>query len=170
MALNVETGTGASNSETLCSVAYADAYHLARGCDPWFDVKMTVAKKEEALRRASDYFEQVYGQNFQGTRVNSTQALSWPRHNVYLNDYIVASDSIPVLAINATAELAYKAAQGNLAVDLTQGIKREKVGVLEVTYDEYSVQYVRYRSVDNILSPLLLNGSVGGAFRKVIRT
>jgi hypothetical protein len=131
MSIIVENGSASSTSETLCSVAYADAYHLARGCDPWFDVKMTVAKKEEALRR-------------------------------------VVSTTIPTLVINATAELAYKAAQGNLATDLTQGVKREKVGVLEVEYDNYSVQYTRYRSIDNMLAPLLTRAN-GGAWKPVFR-
>jgi hypothetical protein len=166
MAINVETGTGASNSESLCSVAYADTYHANRGCAPW--ATLTTGQKEEALRRASDYIEQVYGQNFQGSRVNGTQALSWPRHSVYYNDYVVASDSIPTLLLNATAELAYKAAQGNLAEDLTQGVKRQKVDVLEVEYDQYSAQYTRYRSVDNILKPFLIRAN-GGAWLPVNR-
>jgi hypothetical protein len=166
MSIIVETGTASSTSETLCSVAYADTWHLNRGCAPW--ATLTTAQKEEALRRASDYFEQVYGQNFQGYRVNSTQALSWPRSSAFLNDYVVSSTTIPSLVINATAELAYKAAQGNLAVDLTQGVKREKVGVLEVEYDNYSVQYTRYRSIDNILAPLLTN-LAGGAWKPVFR-
>lgn len=166
MALIVETGTGASDSESLCSIAYADTYNANRGCAPW--ATLTTVQKEEALRRATDYVEQVYGQNFQGRRINSTQALSWPRYDVYLNDYSVSSSIVPSLVMNATAELAYKAAQGNLAPDLTQGIKREKVGVLEVEYDNYSVQYTRFRSVDNILNPLLKFAN-GGAWRPVHR-
>lgn len=168
MSIIVETGAGSATSETFCSVAYADAYNLARGCDPWFDVKMTVAKKEEALRRASDYFEQVYGRNFQGKRVNSTQALSWPRTSVLLDGGYIALNAIPSLVINASAELAYKAAQGNLAADLTQGVKREKVGVLEVEYDSTSAQYTRYRAIDNMLAPLLAQ-TPNGAWKAVSR-
>lgn len=168
MSIIVETGAGSATSETFCSVAYADAYHLARGCDPWFDVKMTVAKKEEALRRASDYFEQVYGQNFAGLRVNSTQALSWPRSGAYLNKYQVSSTTIPSIVINASAELAYKAAQGNLSPDLTQGVKREKVGALEVEYDSTTAQYTRYRAIDNMLAPLLAQ-TANGAWKAVTR-
>lgn len=159
MAINVETGNGSAASETLCSVAYADTWHAARGCAPW--ATLTTAQKEEALRRASDYFEQVYGNKFEGYRLNSTQALSWPRVDVELHGYYLASNTIPSLVINATAELAYKAAQGNLAPDLTQGVKREKIDVIEVEYDNYSVQYTRYRSVDNILAPLLKSISNG---------
>lgn len=164
--INVETGAGSATSETLCSVAYADIWHAARGCAPW--ATLTTAQKEEALRRASDYFEQVYGQNFSGVRVNGTQALSWPRSGAYLNKYQVSSTSIPSLVINASAELAYKAAQGNLAADLTQGVKREKVGVLEVEYDSTSAQYTRYRAIDNMLAPLLAQAP-SGAWKAVKR-
>lgn len=166
MSIIVETGAGSATSETLCSVAYADAYHLARGCAPW--ATLTTAQKEEALRRASDYFEQVYGQRFNGERVNGTQALSWPRNSVYMNGYTLSSTTIPSLVINASAELAYKSAQGNLAPDLTQAVKREKVGVLEVEYDSTSAQYTRYRAIDNMLAPLLAQ-TANGAWKAVIR-
>jgi hypothetical protein len=164
MSIVVEDGTGLSNSESYCTVAFADNYHADRGNDAWENVD----NKEAALRRATDYIEQVYGQNFIGSRVNGTQALSWPRNSVYCNGYVVASNSIPNPLINATAELAYKAAQGNLSPDLTQGIKREKIGAIEVEYDNYSVQYTRFRSVDNLLAPLM-TVAAGGAFKAVQR-
>ena len=110
----------------------------------------------------------MYGRNFQGRRVNSTQALSWPRTSVLLDGSYIALNAIPSLVINASAELAYKAAQGNLAADLTQGVKREKVAALEVEYDNNSPQYTRYRAIDNMLAPLLISYN-GGAWRQVNR-
>lgn len=159
MALIVETGAGLANSESYISVADADIYHAKRGCVPW--ATLTTTQKEEALIRATDYIEQAYSQNFYGLRVNSTQALSWPRYGVTLNGYSVSSDTIPQAIINATAELAYRAAQGNLAPDLTQAIKREKVDVLEVEYMDNSSQVVKYRAIDNLLSAMLKSGSNG---------
>lgn len=166
MSLNVETGTGAANSESYCSVANADTYHSNRGCAPW--ATLTTGQKEEALRRATDYIEQVYGQSFQGFRVNSTQALSFPRYDVMLNGYYVLSNTIPTILVNATADLAYKAAQGNLSPDITQAVKREKVDVLEVEYMDNSSPVTRIRAIDNILSPLLKN-LPSGAMRSLIR-
>jgi hypothetical protein len=166
MAINVETGLGLASSETYCSVAYADAYHLARGAAPW--ATLTTSQKEEALRRASDYFEAMYSDSFGGYRKNKEQALTWPRVDAYLHDYYVESDTIPDLVVKASAELAYKAASGDLSPDLTQGVKREKVGVLEVEYDGNTPQYTRFRAIDNILSPLLVNHS-GSAQKKVVR-
>lgn len=153
MSLLVETGTGASNSESYASVANADSYHSNRGCAPW--ATLTTAQKEEALRRSTDYIEQVYGQYWQGAQVNETQALSFPRSGVVVNGYTLGYTSIPARLINATCELAYKAASGNLSPDLTQGVKREKVDVLEVEYMDASSPVTRLRVIDNMLAPLL---------------
>lgn len=166
MALNVETGSGASNSESYCSVSYADTYWSNRGCAPW--ATLTTAQKEEALRRATDYIEQVYGQSFQGYRINSTQALSFPRTGVVVYGYDLSSSTIPEILIKANAELAYKAAQGNLSPDLTQTVVREKVDVLEVEYSKGSSAIVKYRAIDNLLSPLLTM-IPNGAFHKLVR-
>ena len=169
MALIVETGAGLVDSESYASVAEADAYHANRGCTPWFDVsKMTTEIKEQCLRRATDYIEQVYGQSFHGYRVSSTQALAFPRVDVELNGYYIASDIIPTILKSATITLAYKAAQGNLAPDLGQTVKREKVDVLEVEYMDGASAVKRLREIDNILAPLL-NGLPSGAMRKLVR-
>lgn len=166
MALIVETGAGLVNSESYASVAEADVYHANRGCAPW--ATLTAPQKEEALRRATDYIEQVYGQSFEGYRVTSTQALAFPRVGVELNGYYIASDIIPTILKSATITLAYKAAQGNLAPDLGQTVKREKVDVLEVEYMDGASAVKRLRDIDNILAPLL-NGLPSGAMRKLVR-
>ena len=166
MSLNVETGTGASNSESYASVINADLYHSNRGCAPW--ATLTTGQKEEALRRSTDYIEQVYGLSFQGRRVTSTQALSFPRIDVLLNGHYVASDTIPTILVNACCELAYKAAQGNLSPDITQAVKREKVDVLEVEYMDNSSPITRIRAIDNLLAPLL-KSLPSGSMRMVTR-
>lgn len=166
MSLIIETGSGASNSESYASVANADLYHSNRGCAPW--ATLTTAQKEEALRRATDYIEQVYSRSWQGYQVNSTQALSFPRSGVVVNGYTLGYTSIPNQLVNATCDLAYKAAGGNLSPDVTQGVKREKVDVLEVEYMDGSSQITRYRALDNMLAPLLLN-MPNSAMRGLVR-
>lgn len=166
MSLNVETGTGAANSESYASVSDADAYHDLRGNAPW--LTLTTAEKEESLRRATDYIEQVYGLSFKGLRVSREQELSWPRYDVEIYQYYNDSNVIPTLLKNATNALAYKAAQGNLSPDLTQTVKREKVDVLEVEYMDSSSQLVRFREIDNLLAPLL-SSSPSGAMRPLGR-
>ena len=170
MALIVETGTGLANSESYVTVEEADAYHTSRGNLPWLnDVDMTEAAKEQALRRAADYIEQVYGLSFKGYRVSRTQALSFPRNEVEVYDYYIDGNVIPVQLKNAQMALAYKAAQGNLAPDISQAVKREKVDVLEVEYMDSSNPVVRFREIDNLLAPLLTN-SPSGAMRKLVRS
>lgn len=157
MALIVENGTGSATSESYCSVTDADTYHANRGNDAW--AALSTPLKEQSLRKATDYLEQVYSQAWQGLRIGSVQALSFPRHSVFVNNYVIASDVIPKALINATAELALKAAAGELLSDLEQGVLREKVGALEVEYDKYSPRSKRYSAVEAMLKPLMQNSS-----------
>jgi hypothetical protein len=181
MALITEDGTGLANAESYISVAEADTYFSNRGITLW--ATMLEAEKEQALRRAVDYLGGVYRLRWKGTRVNGTQALDWPRAFVEREDYEYAgmngyttiggrfyypSDEVPVEVKNACAEMAFKAASGELAPDLERSVVREKVDVLEVEYDRYAPQYKQYRAIDNLLAPFL--EAVGGAFRKVVRT
>ena len=157
MTLIVETGTGASNSEAYCSVDTATNYHAIRGNSTW--ALLTTAQMEEALRRATDYIEQRYAMSWQGWRVSSSQALAWPRSGVVYDGVSVSNSIIPQSLINATAELALRAAAGELEEDLTRGVLREKVGALEVEYDAKSPERKRYIAVENMLKPLFLNQS-----------
>ena len=170
MALTVENGTGLTNAEAYISVADANSYHNLRGNTTWLTI--TTQEAEEALRRATDYMQQVYNGLWDGYRTNETQGLDWPRKFVtdadnYSRAYI-PSNVIPTDIKNACAELAWKAAQGELLADLTQAVKREKIDVLEVEYSEFSPQTKRYVAIDKLLSKYLI-GSSGGVFRKVMR-
>lgn len=166
MALVHEDGTAKANAESYVSVADADAYHLARGNSTW--TLLTTAQKEEALRRATDYILQTYRSRWKGYRKTATQALDWPRTFVYLEPfvhgivgtypYLVEDTVVPTEIKNATAEMALKAAAGELSADLGRSKSSVRVGEISVTYDQHSPEYTRYRAVDAILSPYL-NGS-----------
>lgn len=157
MSLIVETGAGSTTSESYASVANSLSYHDARGNATWSTI--TTAQQEQALRRATDYIEQVYSQQWQGTRITNTQALSFPRNAVYFNGFVISGTTIPQLLINATCELALKAASGDLSPDMERAVSSEKVGVLEVQYEQYSSQIKRFTSIDNMLRPLLQRSS-----------
>ncbi len=166
--LIVEDGSGKSDAESFISVENASAYHTARGNSAWAALASD-AVREQCLRKATDYMEQVYRSRWQGYRVTEEQALSWPRSDVYVDGYAIASDIVPAQVANACAELALRASAGDLAPDLDQRIKREKIDVLETEYDSASPQYMRYRAVDNMLAAFLAQmGS--STFRKVVRT
>ncbi len=179
MSLNVETGTGSATSESYISVTDASTYHANRGNSTW--ALLTTAQMEEALRRATDYMVQTYRRKWKGTRVTSTQALDWPRvfviredfystgltiPDVSTGEFYYPSDEVPTEVKNACAELALKAASGELLPDLGQGVVREKVDVLEVEYDKYSSQTPRYTAIDRLLAPFLSGSSVS---RTVVR-
>lgn len=160
-----ETGTAASNSESLCSVADSLTYHAARGNSTWATI--TTTQQEQALRRATDYMERVYKLQWQGLRVNSLQALDWPRVDVTANGYYVLSTIVPVAVVRACAELALRAAAGDLLADTTQQKVSTKVGDLEVSMDKYSPQAVQYPAVVALLQPYF--DLAAGFSHKVVR-
>jgi len=165
MSLIVETGTASSTSESLCSVADSLAYHSARGNGTWATI--TTTQQEQALRRATDFMELSYKSQWQGLRVNNTQALDWPRVGVTANGYFVLSTIVPTPIVRACAELALRAAAGDLLVDTTQQKTSTKVGDIEVDFDKNSPQAVQYPSVVALLQPYF--GLSSKLVHKVIR-
>lgn len=174
MSLIVEDGTGLANAESLISVADATAYHAARGNAAWAALASDIIR-EQLLRKATDYMGQVYRMSWAGYRKTTAQALDWPRYEVPIIDSpafglaYYDENSVPTIVKNACAELALRAASDDLAPDLEQRIKREKIDVIETEYDSTSPQYVRYRAIDNMLAPFFGMAS-NGSFRKLVRT
>lgn len=158
MTLIVEDGTGLSTAESYISVADADTRHTNNGSTLWPGT-LTTAEKEEALRRATIYMEGAYRLRWRGTRLLRAQALSWPRYGAIVDGWDISSDVVPTEVANACADLALKAAAGDLAADLTRGVVREKVGPLETEYDRNSPQATRYRSIDMTLAAFLKGSS-----------
>lgn len=166
MSLITEDGTGRADAESFASLAAADAYHASRGNVAWAGA--LDADKENALRRATDYTEQEYRSKWRGARMSLTQALSWPRFNVQLDDVgfgriaaYVPNNTVPPQVIQACCELAIRALQGALAPDLQRQIIAETVGPIRTEYAAGAPEYVRYRSVDLLLKPLLASSGLG---------
>ena len=158
MTIIVEDGTGLANAESYVSVVDANTYHSKIGNDAWIDLDTSV--KEQLLRKATDYMVAQYRLQYAGYRRYSTQSLDWPRLYVPLIDSLSANvfpqyvdfDIVPTTVKNACAELALKAYTAILMQDLTQGVIREKVDVIEVEYDKFSPQQTRYEQIDAMLS------------------
>lgn len=176
MALIVEDGTGKADAESYISVADATTYHANRGNAAWAALASDTVR-EQLLRKATEYMLQVYRLAWDGSRVDITQALDWPRLYVPRVDVVGGyggfasyydNDIVPVEVQRACAELALKANSGPLAPDLTQGKKRVKVGSIETEYDQYSPQTKRYRSIDLMLAPFL--ASTGGVNVRLVRS
>ncbi len=161
MALVTEDGSGLANAEAYVSTAYVDSHLDLRGNTLW--VTLTETQKEAAIRRATDYLEQTYGEAFAGMPVNDTQALSWPREYAPRQLSLTSTSrywpktEVPAPLKKACAELAFKAAAGELAPDVGQQIKSESVGPISTVYQDGSSSVVRYRAIENILAPLLKN-------------
>jgi hypothetical protein len=159
MALIVETGAGLSNAESYCSEAFATAYHAARANSDW----TLVSNKEAALRKATEYMLQSYRNLWLGYRAVASQALDFPRSDVYLNDYsepvLVADNIVPIEVQNACAELALKTyTDEELIVDTEDNVVMETIGPLSVKYSDSSAdKYKVYSSVVLTLKPYLKN-------------
>ena len=162
MALVVEDGTGLATAESYLSVVGADAHHTSRGTAEasWVDLDTEV--KEQCLRRATDYMLQTYRGRWKGYLVlPQTQALDWPRYQVYPDAsflYAIASNSVPIEVKRACAELAVRANVAELAIDVEPGtVLSEQVGSIAVTYANTGQRLVRYTAVDHGLALLLVD-------------
>lgn len=176
-----EDGTAKSTANSFVSIEDANDYHALRNNESWG--KLSVGVRKSLLIKATDYMEQVYRDRWQGLRKTASQALSWPREWVPREDYYAidsaipdsvdgtfyyASNVVPTEVKNACADLAYKANSADLSPDIDRVTKREKLGPMEVEYQDYGKPYKTFRNVDNILS-VLLKSSGSGVFRKLER-
>ena len=167
MTLIVEDGSALVNSESYCSVAFADDYHAKRGNVAW-DV---VDDKEAALRKATDYMTQVYRNAWQGFRYRTYQSLDWPRTGVVVDRFrVILATVVPPEIMAACAELALRASANALYADQTQLVKSKKVGPIEVVYADGGSPALRFKAVDAILAPYLWGNSTGGASYGTIRS
>lgn len=130
--ITVENGTQVANANSFVSVANARIYAENRG------VAFPASNDEVAamLIRAVDYLE-AQECLFQGSRVSASQALAWPRKEVYLHNDLVPPNIIPNSLISAQIQLAMAI---NAGLDLQPNISpsayviKEKVGPIETEY------------------------------------
>lgn len=153
MSLIVEDGTGLANAESYISVAAADTRHSNNGMTNW--ATLQTSDKEAALRRATNFMEQAFRERWKGMRLHKGQALSWPRWNLLVDGYPVDPNSIPAEVASACADLALKAASGDLNADLTQMVVEKGVGPLRKVFNRNSPERTRYPSIEMALAPFL---------------
>lgn len=174
MAIVVEDGTGLADAESYISVSDASIYHAARGNAAWAALASDTVR-EQCLRKATEYMLRAYGEAWDGYRVNTTQALDWPRYEVPRRDvskvgYLLAfwaSNEVPELVQRACAELALRAASADLMPDLTAPKIETTVGPITVKYAEGSRQSVVYSAIDTMLYPFFRAG--GARSMSVVR-
>lgn len=156
MSLTIETGAGLPDAESYASVAFADAYFAARMTANW---DSSDSHKEMLLRLATDHIDAVYGQRFKGTKGTLAQALQWPRVGVYVDGYELPIDAVPIEIQRACCEFAHAANTQTLLPDLTQGVKREKIDVIEIEYDEFSSRLPKFTKASSLLAKYLTGGA-----------
>jgi len=135
LTLVVETGSGASNSNSYASVADGDSYHDAHLYGTaWTNA--TTAKKETALAMATRTLDDHVA--WDGRRSNEGQALGWPRQNVHdYDNYRIDSDEIPQSLKDATAEMARLLLTSDRLVEPdSKGISEVKAGEVNVKFDK----------------------------------
>ena len=159
--LNVESGSGASDSDSYVTVAECDAYHLAHGGAAW----ALVADKEAALRMATIYLDTAY--RWRGTQVVASQALRWPRSGVTVDGFDVSWSAVPEAVKRACCELA---AKGALFADVSaQYVTDVQVGPIKRTMSGLGNNgQVRYAVVDAMVRDLVSGGS-GSSSVQVVR-
>lgn len=168
--LIVEDGTAKVDAESFCSVDFADDYFLRRMVTSW--ASLTLSQKEADLRKATDYLEQEFRLRWAGYKYTSTQALSWPRWEVYNVDTAygyygwtnyVGYNTVPEVVKKATAELALKASRGDLSTDVSRLKDRVKVGPVDITYSHSDWNQNKiYTVVEGWLAPFLANYAKNG--------
>lgn len=155
MALVVEDGTGKATANTYISESDADTYHSDRGNSAW--AAATTAAKQAALITATQYLDGRYRGRWTGRRTLLAQALAWPRYNAYDADGFVLSAVVPTQVARATAEAALYALSNDLTPELDRGgaVSREKVGPIEISYQDAAPARTRLTVVDDLLRGLV---------------
>ena len=163
MAIVAEDGTGLSNAQCYCDVAYLDAYLTERGLDHGHNT----ADKEAALViAAKDWIDGEHA--FANEKLTDNQALQFPRTGCGFPDAIKQAN-----ALAAHLHLHSSLLVDTTAISTSGTVESESkaVGSLSksVTYKSGSAQiYSRIlpKNLTNLLKPYLLNsGGLGVAYR-----
>lgn len=151
--LIIEDGSQVVNANSFVTDAEYKAYTDLRG----LSVAATQPEREADLIAAVDYMHALEG-SMQGTRASSTQALMYPRYNVSLYGYLLASDKIPTELKQAQMEAAVYSTSNSLQIN------SEESNLASFSVDgAYSESYheggsrtkIRLDSVNGKLTPLL---------------
>lgn len=156
--LITETGAGLAEAESYASVAAADTRCISLGLTAW--AALTEVDKEIALRRAT-LFMSTYRTRWAGRRVHQQQALDFPRYGIVVDGFSIASNVVPSDVVNACIDLAVRSLTGPLMPDLSQAVKKKKVGPIEIEYALGTTAEKEYREIDVLLAPYF--GTSGGS-------
>lgn len=143
--VTLDATIGGESSNSYCDIDFADAFFGNRlNSDAWTD--STADDKKRALIQATDELDRY---DWVGEPVTSTQALEWPRSNVYDKNGVLIED-IPSFLKKATCELAYDIIAKPLT-DGLEGIEGFDIGPLKLEFSEAAAQSSNSELSDSIL-------------------
>jgi len=150
----VEDGTIVVDANSYVTVAELDSFAALRGVT----LPTLEADKEVLLISGTDYTE-TFWNRYQGDTIEQDQSLQFPRTGVSVNGFLVSSDSIPNTLKNAQMQSAIESISTELTPNTGQNILRERVDVIEITYQSGSGSLYQptFPNVDKYLDPLLIN-------------
>jgi len=120
------------------------AFALARG------VTVTAPNAAIALTKAMDYMET---KQYKGYKTEEDQDNSWPRQYVYVDNVLLDSAIVPSGIVKAQHVIALSINNGyDPLATIDRAIKREKVDVLEVEYQQNASPTAILRSINAALS------------------
>lgn len=152
LTLVVETGEGLPNSNSYCSVVYADTYmDGSLYAATW--IAATTQNKEKALVSATRMLDSRI--RWKGRKTRRENALEWPRYCSFdRNGYWIPSDEIPDWLLAATAELALQFLSTNPnAEPATKGITSVKVDTIAVSFDKADRPSAIQSNILSLISP-----------------
>lgn len=138
MALVIEDGSIVAGADSFATAAELVTYAANYGRT----IPSETAAQESLLRRAA---LQMSAMSWKGGLVDELQSLSWPRYDVYRDNWLVPSDSIPAQIKAGQMALAAEIHADDLAPpDLKVGaIESEKVGPISSTYAKAAAYIAR---------------------------
>ncbi len=151
--MTVEDGTGLDSANSYVSLVECNTYHAERGNTAWTGDDTV---KEAALIKATQYIDGRYRKRWKGIPLSSSQALCWPREDIF-DDRYQEITGIPSHLKYAVCEAALRALTDDLNPDLERGgrIKREKVGPIETEYSDTAPSRTVFPAINDLLSGYL---------------
>lgn len=135
MALIIEDGSIVASAQSYATAAELASYAALRGTS----ITADETEQEQLLIKAMDYLEGLRDK-FKGVKVSTDQSLQWPRSGVTIDGLSVSYEEIPRELLYAQLALAIEAYSTDIMPNLpsTGDVTREKVGPIEVEYDNKS--------------------------------
>lgn len=163
----VEDGSIVASANSLCSVAFADAFLSSINSPEW--AALLTAAKESALINATLYIESQYINKWNGAIVINHQPLSFPRVGLSIDGRFIASNIVHPIVQQAVALLALYNAKGvELAGNTGRVEKSVKIGSLQFEYEPGQQDKTSFTLVEGLLSPFVNSGG-GANMMRVIR-